>query len=73
MTAVNKCWMSMQRSCDNCMMLLAALCLQSISGENKVLAQRAGAVDAVAAIMKAHVGNAGVSEQAKKFLALLQK
>ena len=33
-------------------------------GENQVLAGKAGAIDAVVAAMRAHVGNAGVSEQA---------
>ena len=36
----------------------------AIAGENKVLAGKAGAIDAVVAAMRAHVGNAGVSEQA---------
>ena len=34
------------------------------SGGNKVLAGKAGAIDAVVAAMRAHVGNADVSEQA---------
>ena len=33
-------------------------------GENQVLAGKAGAIDAVVAAMRAHVGNAGVSKQA---------
>ena len=35
-----------------------------MAGENQVLARKAGAIDAVVAAMRAHVGNAGVSEQA---------
>ena len=35
-----------------------------IAGENQVLAGKAGAIDAVVAAMRAHVGNAGVLEQA---------
>ena len=35
-----------------------------MAGENKVLAGKAGAIDAVVAAMRAHVGNAGVLEQA---------
>ena len=35
-----------------------------MAGENQVLAGKAGAIDAVVAAMRAHVGNAGVSEQA---------
>ncbi len=35
-----------------------------MSGENQVLAGKAGAIDAVVAVMRAHVGNAGVLEQA---------
>ena len=34
------------------------------AGENKVLAGKAGAIDAVVAAMRAHVDNAGVAEQA---------
>ncbi len=34
------------------------------AGENKVLAGKAGAIDAVVAAMRAHVDNAGVLEQA---------
>ena len=41
--------------------------------ENRKLAGKAGAIDAVVAVMKAHVGNAGVSKSAKSCLALLQK
>ena len=35
-----------------------------MAGENQVLAVKAGAIDAVVATMRAHVGNAGVLEQA---------
>ncbi len=35
-----------------------------MAGENQVLAGKAGAIDAVVAAMRAHVGNAGVSEPA---------
>ena len=35
-----------------------------IAGENQVLAGKAGAIGAVVAAMRAHVGNAGVLEQA---------
>ena len=35
-----------------------------MAGENKVLAGKAGAIDAVVAVMRAHVGHAGVSEKA---------
>jgi hypothetical protein len=42
---------------------LWCVCIR-IAGENKVLAAKAGAIDAVVAAMRAHVGNAGVSEQA---------
>ncbi len=35
-----------------------------MADENKVLAGKAGAIDAVVAAMRAHVDNAGVSEQA---------
>ena len=35
-----------------------------LSDEIKKMAVKAGAIDAVAAAMRAHVGNAGVSEQA---------
>ena len=35
-----------------------------LSDENWVLAVKAGAIDAVVAAMRAHVDNAGVSEQA---------
>ena len=35
-----------------------------IAGHNQVLAGKAGAIDAVVAAMRAHVGNAGVSKQA---------
>ena len=35
-----------------------------MAGENRVLAGKAGAIDAVVAAMRAHVGNAGVLEQA---------
>ena len=35
-----------------------------MAGENKVLAGKAGAIDAVVAVMRAHVGHSGVSEQA---------
>ncbi len=35
-----------------------------IAGENKVLAGKAGAIDALVAAMRAHVGNSGVLEQA---------
>ena len=45
----------------------------AVTGENQVLAGKAGVIDAVVAAMRAHVGNAGVSEQAKKFLLLLQR
>ena len=34
------------------------------TGENQVLAGKAGAIDAVVEAMRAHVDNAGVSEQA---------
>ncbi len=33
-----------------------------MAGENRVLAGKAGAIDAVVVAMRAHVGNAGVSE-----------
>ena len=36
----------------------------TVAGENQVLAGKAGAIDAVVAAMRAHVGNAGVSEEA---------
>ena len=36
----------------------------TLTGENKVLAGRAGAIDAVVAAMRTHVGNAGVSQYA---------
>ena len=35
-----------------------------MSDENKMLAVKAGAIDAVLAVMKAHVANADVSESA---------
>ncbi len=35
-----------------------------MAGENKVFAGEAGAIDALVAAMRAHVGNAGVSKQA---------
>ena len=35
-----------------------------MADENQVLAGKAGAIDAVVAAMRAHVGNAGVSENA---------
>ena len=35
-----------------------------MADENKVLAGKAGAIDALVAAMRAHVGNAGVLEQA---------
>ncbi len=35
-----------------------------MAGENPVLVGKAGAIDALVAAMKAHVGNVGVSEQA---------
>ena len=36
----------------------------TVVGENEVLAGKAGAIDAVVAAMRAHVGNAGVSQWA---------
>ena len=39
-------------------------CLCDIAGENKVLAGKAGAIDAVVAVLRAHVGNAEVSKGA---------
>ena len=38
--------------------------VRNFVGENKMLAGKAGAIDAVVTVMRAHVGNAGVSEQA---------
>ena len=38
--------------------------------ENKVLAGKAGAIDAVVAAMRAHVGNAGLSEQACETISI---
>ena len=35
-----------------------------MAGENQALAGKAGAIEAVVAAMRAHVGNAGVSENA---------
>ena len=34
----------------------------TVAGENQVLAGKVGAIDAVVAAMRAHVGNAGVLE-----------
>ena len=60
--------------CLAVMMLLAhVIVMCAMAGENQVLAGEAGAIDAVVAAMRAHVGNAGVSEQAKQCLALLKK
>ena len=35
-----------------------------MAGENQVLAGKAGAIDAVLVAMRAHIGNAGMSEKA---------
>ncbi len=47
-----------------CLSLCSIYQLVELSGENAVLAGKAGAIDAVVAAMRAHVGNAGVSERA---------
>ena len=39
-------------------------CLCNIADKNKVLAGKAGAIEAVVAAMRAHAGHAGVSEYA---------
>ena len=44
-----------------------------MAGENQVLAGKAGAIDAVVAVMRAHIDNAGVLGVGKRCLALLQK
>ena len=44
--------------------LLWGMHVEMMADENKVLAGKAGAIDAVVAAMRAHVGNAGVLEQA---------
>ena len=46
-----------------CVCVCVCVC-NRIAGENQVLAGKAGAIDAVVAAMRAHVGNAGVLEQA---------
>ena len=46
---------------DHC--LFVSVCF---ADANRVLAGKAGAIDALVAVMRAHVGNAGVSKQACK-------
>ena len=43
-----------------------------MAGENQVLARKAGAIDAVVAAMKAHVGNVTLSVSAKRCLDILR-
>ena len=56
-------WLSWESVC---------VCIR-IADENKVLAGKAGAIDAVVAAMRAHVGSAGVSEQACRALCRICK
>ena len=43
----------------------------TLIGDNKVLAGKAGAIDAVVAAMSAHVGNVGVSAEACRAMRLI--
>ncbi len=52
------------------LVVVVVVCWCDVADENKVLAVKAGAIDAVTAVMKAHAGNAGVLEVAAKFLDL---
>ncbi len=42
-----------------------------MSGENEVFAGKAGAIDAVVAVMRAHAGNTGVLEQACRAMCIV--
>ena len=57
----------------DCVWMLICSIIRLWAGENQVLAGKAGAIDAVVAAMRAHVGNSGVSVQAKQCLAILRK